>query len=106
MKKIIIITGGSRGLGKGIVAAYLANGYHVFSISRTIIESTNEAGLTQIQFDLSKTEKLADLLSTIFKQIDSGTVQRIILFNNAGTLGEIGRTGIKQKSWGGVRKFA
>ena len=92
MKKIIIITGGSRGLGKGIVTAYLANGYHVFSISRSIFESGNEKGLTQVQFDLSKIEKLTDVLLTIFDQIDSEAVERIVLFNNAGTLGEIGRT--------------
>jgi benzil reductase ((S)-benzoin forming) len=56
------------------------------------MEAENETRLTQVQFDLNDTEKLADLLSTIFKEIDSETVQKIVLFNNAGTLGEIGRT--------------
>ncbi|RZJ49416.1 MAG: SDR family NAD(P)-dependent oxidoreductase, partial [Flavobacterium sp.] len=35
MDKILIISGGSKGIGEGIIEAYLSEGFQVFSISRT-----------------------------------------------------------------------
>ena len=35
MSKILIITGGSKGIGKGIIEAYLTAGYQIFSIARS-----------------------------------------------------------------------
>ncbi|MES2652452.1 MAG: (S)-benzoin forming benzil reductase [Bacteroidota bacterium] len=89
-EKILIVTGGSKGIGKGIVEAYLANGYSVFSISRTKTSIENDS-IVEIQFDLSKSEGIEGMLMQIFDNIYSQQIKRIVLINNAGTLGEIGR---------------
>ncbi len=91
MEKIIIITGGSKGIGQGIVSTYLANGYKVFSISRTKI-ATQKDNLINLQFDLSNDKGLDVLMTQILKQLKPNEIERIVLFNNAGTLGQIGRT--------------
>lgn len=36
MEQILIITGGSKGIGRGIIEAYLAKGVRVFSIARSV----------------------------------------------------------------------
>ena len=89
MSKILIITGGSKGIGKGIIEAYLTAGYQIFSIAR----STNNdiKNVNQIAFDLSKIDGVEDLLIKLLKQIIANEVEKITLINNAGTLGKIGR---------------
>lgn len=89
MEKIIIITGGSKGIGKGIIAAYQANNYRIFSISRTKGNFENE--ITQFIADLSDERAVNGVWPLIFNQIDQNRIERIVLINNAGTLGEIGR---------------
>ncbi|RZK37136.1 MAG: SDR family NAD(P)-dependent oxidoreductase [Pedobacter sp.] len=89
MDKILIITGGSKGIGEGIIAAYLSEGFQVFSISRTKNEKLS--AVTQIEFDLSKTDGIVALLTGIFKNFKSTEVRKITLINNAGTLGQISK---------------
>ncbi len=36
MEKILIITGGNKGIGHGILEAYKRNGYRVFSVARSL----------------------------------------------------------------------
>ena len=89
MSKILIITGGSKGIGKGIIAAYLANDFQVFSIARSV---NNElAKVTQLPYDLSKTGGIKKLISELFEKINPNEVEKITLINNAGTLGKIGK---------------
>lgn len=89
MQKIAIITGGSKGIGEGIVLAYQQNNYHIFSISRT--KNENLKDIHQIEFDLSANKGIEDLLKQIFNQIQAVDVREITLINNAGTLGKIGK---------------
>lgn len=89
MNKILIITGGSKGIGKGIIEAYLSEGFQVYSISRT--KNEEFAAITQIEFDLSKTDGIVALLTGVFKNFKSTEVEKITLINNAGTLGQIGK---------------
>lgn len=89
MDKILIITGGSKGIGKGIIEAYQAEGYQIFSISRTTNKDLAQA--TQFEFDLSRTEGIKTLLKQIFDNFKLTEVETITLINNAGTLGKIGR---------------
>jgi benzil reductase ((S)-benzoin forming) len=89
MEKILIITGGSKGIGNGIISAYLANHYHIISISRTINKELANKGVTQIQLDLTHTDLIGMELSRIFSLLDPTKIERITLINNAGTLGQV-----------------
>lgn len=89
MSKILIVTGGSKGIGKGIIDAYQSEGFQIFSISRT--KNQDFSAVKQIEFDLSKTDGIKNLLSKLFEEIIQSEVEKITLINNAGTLGEIGR---------------
>jgi benzil reductase ((S)-benzoin forming) len=91
MEKILIITGGSKGLGSGIIAAYLAANYRIFSISRTQNASEIAQNIVQIQADLSKSEEINGILANIFTHFTQNTIERIVLINNAATLGTITR---------------
>jgi benzil reductase ((S)-benzoin forming) len=90
MKKYLIITGGNKGIGEGIVAEYKRNGYHIISLARTINEGDQYDGVTQILIDLSKIDSLETSFVDIIKGIDKDLVSRIILINNAGMVGKIG----------------
>ena len=89
MSKILIITGGSKGIGKGIIEAYLADDFQVFSIARSVNNDLKK--VTQLSYDLSKTDGIKKLISELFEKINPNEVEKITLVNNAGTLGEIGR---------------
>ncbi|RZL50179.1 MAG: SDR family NAD(P)-dependent oxidoreductase [Pedobacter sp.] len=89
MRNILIITGGSKGIGKGIVEAYQIKGYEVFSISRSKNEKLQN--IHQIEFDLSKTDGIKAVLSSVIEKISANKPKKITLINNAGTLGKIGR---------------
>jgi benzil reductase ((S)-benzoin forming) len=90
MEKILIVTGGSKGIGEGLVKAYLDQGFKVFSIARTTNALLTARGVSQIKFDLSKTYEIEEELSKIFALLNADRVSKITLINNAGTLGKIG----------------
>lgn len=89
MEQILIITGGSKGIGRGIIEAYLAKGVRVFSIARSVDAELSAKGATQISFDLTKTEQVEQQLEAIFELLNADEIAKITLVNNAGTLGEI-----------------
>lgn len=91
MKKQLIITGGNKGIGSGIVSAYKDKNYQIISIARTLNQQDEYKDVKQIVLDLSKTEGLEKAFSQILNTIDKDTVERIVFINNAGTLGKIGR---------------
>ena len=90
MDKILIITGGNKGIGNGIVEAYLSYQYKVFSISRTTNTHNSYDEVTQIEFDLSNSHGLEQVLTSILGSLDPNKIKQITLINNAGTLGNIG----------------
>ncbi|NLP56611.1 SDR family NAD(P)-dependent oxidoreductase [Lutibacter sp. B1] len=87
MEKILIITGGSKGLGFGLATKYHKKGYRVISISRSKIEKFYS--LEQYQCDLSKTETIESVLTEIFSHLDKNSTTNLTLINNAGDLGRI-----------------
>ncbi len=91
MKKYLIITGGNKGIGSGIVLAYKQMGYHITSIARTQNESTTFSDVVQISFDLSNPVSLEKVFTSVLNNLKKEDVERIVFINNAGTLGKIGR---------------
>lgn len=87
MEKIVLITGGSKGLGLGLAKEYHKNGYRVISIARSKIEKSY--ALEQYQCDLSKTETIESTLTEIFSHLDKENTSILTLINNAGNLGTV-----------------
>ncbi len=84
--KVLIITGGSKGIGKAIATKYALENWTVFTIARSTTNSTHYIELTA---DLSDPAQAAVVLKTVFSQIQSENITEITLINNAGSLGKI-----------------
>lgn len=89
MSKILIITGGNKGIGSGIILAYKQNGYQIISIARTKNESSFYNDIVQIQMDLCNISSIENIFSKVVRNCNSETLKELILINNAGTLGTI-----------------
>ncbi|MDL4839765.1 SDR family NAD(P)-dependent oxidoreductase [Aquibacillus rhizosphaerae] len=82
-KKKVLVTGGARGIGKAIAAAFIKEGAHVGIVARNQEElktTQEELGVQIYSKDLSKQEQREELINDFirdFKRID-------ILINNAG----------------------
>ncbi len=84
---VVIITGGSKGIGKSLSLKYFNEGFKVYSLARTKSDLPN--GIKQINCDLTQTESLLKNFNSIFKEIELSKLRKITLINNAGRLGEI-----------------
>ena len=89
MSKILIITGGSKGIGKGIVNAYIENGWSIFSLSRSI--NDNFKGVNQIEIDLCDGDNIEQIFQSVLEKFEYNTIEYITLINNAGSIGEVNR---------------
>ncbi len=89
MSKILIITGGSKGIGKGIVNAYIENGWSIFSLSRSI--NDNFKGVNQIEIDLCDGNNIEQIFQSVIEKFEYNTIEYITLINNAGSIGEVNR---------------
>ena len=95
MKKFVIITGGSKGIGLALLQAYQKNGYGVISISRTTPKTTklslpnHKTPRTHYTCDLSNIISLENTFTEIFSQLNPKEISNLTLFNNAGDLGTI-----------------
>ncbi|HEY1904185.1 MAG TPA: SDR family NAD(P)-dependent oxidoreductase [Terracidiphilus sp.] len=86
----VIVTGGSRGLGLGIVRKLIGSGFRVlvvarkqgdeFAAAKHQIEQTHPASLHFVPFDLTQIEAIPDLVKTLRK--DFGPIYGLV--NNAG----------------------
>ncbi len=90
MNKIAIITGGSKGIGEALVNVYGKNGYKVYSLSRTLDRGNAETNIYEVRVDLNDANATSGTLDFIFKDIGDIDIGKIVLINNAGTLGNIG----------------
>ncbi|SNR15659.1 SDR family NAD(P)-dependent oxidoreductase [Tenacibaculum jejuense] len=86
MNNVLIITGGSKGIGNAIVKKYSQENYKVYSLSRTIIDVQN---VTQTPVDLLNIKEAKNALEMLIDEIKKSTITSITLINNAGRLGEI-----------------
>lgn len=93
MNKVIIVTGGSKGIGNAICSHYLNNGFIVYSISRSTNNRLINNRFKQVRFDFLKSNsaELEEMFLNILNR--NKNVDEIYLFNNAGTLGEVKEVG-------------
>ncbi|MAD98075.1 MAG: short-chain dehydrogenase [Flavobacteriaceae bacterium] len=87
---VLIITGGSKGIGKGIAEYYAANDYLVYSLSRT---KSNLKKCEEVEVDILDLPLAEQKLNYILHKIDFNYVDKITLINNAGRLGKIASLG-------------
>jgi len=94
-----IITGTSSGIGNSLARNLLSGREGVISISRNEntglnrLAETNNSFFRHFTFDLSQTDKLPELMDSIFKSLQDVNPERISLINNAGTIEPIGPSG-------------
>ncbi|MEP3068658.1 MAG: SDR family NAD(P)-dependent oxidoreductase [Parvibaculum sp.] len=91
MKKAIV-TGHSKGLGAGITAALLADGYNVLGLSRSALPGF-EAGLEQVALDLGDIDALAAWLDGGELESFLKGAESALLINNAGIVEPIAPLG-------------
>ncbi|BFM11538.1 SDR family oxidoreductase [Simiduia litorea] len=85
-EKMLVITGGSRGIGRAAIARFQAEGFSVINLSRTPI---GLAGVAQITVDMSDAnwaiQGAGKLHDAVVKRMPSGQ-GRIVVVHNAGLL--------------------
>ncbi|MBE7630215.1 SDR family NAD(P)-dependent oxidoreductase [Tenacibaculum piscium] len=87
---IIIITGGSKGIGKALTKKYTSENYTVFSLARTLSEVKNVQHISVDLTDSIATQTIfTALLDKIIHQNSTSKITSITLVNNAGRLGKI-----------------
>ena len=89
MKKTVLITGSSKGIGKELSLLFLKKGYTVFGYSRT--NSIRHKNFHFNQIDLSSVQNLE---SINFPKVEED--EHVCLINNAGEIGEIDKFGNKK----------
>lgn len=87
MKNIVVITGGSKGIGKALAKKYVDNNYLVFSIARNTCPIND---VHSIQGDLSNPENIEAYFTSILQTVNLKKVSSFTLILNAGSLGTIG----------------
>lgn len=87
---ILIITGGSNGIGKAIAQKYSSENFTIFSISRS---KTSNVNYQQITADLSNSSEAVKAINSAFSNLNIETISSITLLNNAGNLGEVNTVG-------------
>lgn len=79
MSKVVLITGGSSGIGKSIGEFLLEKGYQVYGTSRNP-DRYPDSNIKLVQLDVSDSEVIQNAVSEVIK--DSGRID--VLINNAG----------------------
>jgi short-subunit dehydrogenase len=84
--KILIITGGSKGLGKEIVSLYLKDNWKVFDLSRTGTTKDHR------EVDLSDIDSIPNIIEEIINELLNIEIEEFMFINNAATLTPISKT--------------
>jgi len=78
--KYALVTGASRGLGRGFVEHLLSEGYFVFACMRNPLENSDNPSLIYIDLDVTNDESLSNAYEKVLEHTDTLD----ILINNAG----------------------
>jgi len=79
--KLVIVTGGSKGLGKALVEQYVLNeDWHVVELSRSGMSKCN------IHCDLSDVKSITSLSTSLFIKLAGNEWDEVVYINNAGDL--------------------
>ena len=87
---VLLITGGSKGIGKALATKYASENYNVYSLARSASGLEN---VTDISVDLSNLTETENTFTKLIKELASKEVTSITLINNAGRIGEIANLG-------------
>lgn len=88
-KQLAIISGTSRGIGKGMLVNLLEKGIQTLTINRSTQEVNHVNHLGNITYDLMHLDGLDALVEEIDSYIAPEEIGKIWLFNNAAIIGEI-----------------
>ncbi len=92
--KLVIITGGSKGLGYALSDFYSKKFWVVKELSRTGLSPNN------VKTDLSNLEKSSESLNTLFEELSEIEWSRVVLINNIGILSPVGKIhDSKESDW-------
>jgi benzil reductase ((S)-benzoin forming) len=87
MEKIVIVTGGSRGIGLGLANEFHNHGFRVISIARTVLQKKYE--FEQYACDLTDPKAMDSTFKKLFDRLDRNNTSKMYLINNAGYLGTV-----------------
>lgn len=90
--KLLMITGGSRGLGRALCEQFSARGYTILEFSRSAPHEYS------IRTDLADAEKSRHTVADAVASVDLTRLQELIVVSNAGTLEPVGPTSEKSYS--------
>lgn len=91
--KLVIVTGGSRGLGKALVEQYSEiQGWHIVELSRSGSSKYN------VHCDLADAASVGSLSLSLFSELTSKDWGEVVFINNAGDLNPISSAGDIQSS--------
>ncbi len=90
--RLAFVTGGSKGLGRALCEQFLARGYQVIEFSRTAPHPYS------VRIDLASPPECPDVVDKAIASIAVGSLQELVLINNAGTLDPIGASSQKPAS--------
>jgi benzil reductase ((S)-benzoin forming) len=90
--KLLLITGGSRGLGRALSEQFESKDYQILEFSRSAPHPYS------IQIDLADPEKSRLIVAKAIEPIDNRPLEELIVISNAGMLEPIGPTSEKSYS--------
>lgn len=90
--KLLVITGGSKGLGLSLCKQFQSKGYQILEFSRSAPHDYS------VQVDLTDPKKSRLIVANAIKAIDYSQMEELIIVSNAGTLNPIGQTSSKPSS--------
>jgi benzil reductase ((S)-benzoin forming) len=87
--KLLIITGGSKGLGFALTEQFKAGGYKILEFSRSAPHEYS------VHIDLANPDQSRRTVASAIESIDYTQIQELVIVSNAGTLSPIGPTSNK-----------